>query len=193
MHIISSFAVGQDRVLWLAMQPVISRFGLLFAACLFFIPPGVVGLAQSTNSASSTEASRYEIRREHDPDGIGKFYLGREIAHVMGHQAADWLERPERQDEERPDLLLEALKVKAGDAVADIGAGTGFYTRRLAKLVGSRGVVYGVDIQPEMLELLTNKMAELNLLGAALVWSTVVVALWPPTLQGNTAVSGLDN
>src|SRR5215471_18145897 len=109
------------------------------------------------------QAPRYEFRNEHDPDGIGKFYLGREIAHVMGHQAADWLERPERQDEERPDLLLEALKVKQGDVVADIGAGTGFYTRRLAKLVGEKGLVYAVDIQQEMLDLLTNKMAELNL------------------------------
>src|SRR5206468_4913790 len=102
-------------------------------------------------------------RQDHDPDGIGKFFLGREIAHVMGHQAADWLERPEREQEERPDLLLPALKVKPGETAADIGAGTGYYTRRLAKLVGEKGTVYAVDIQPEMLELLTNKMAELNI------------------------------
>ncbi len=89
--------------------------------------------------------------------------MGREIAYVMGHQAADWLERPERTQEERPDLLLQALKIKSGDAVADIGAGTGFYTRRLAKLVGDKGTVYAVDIQQEMLDLLTNKMAELKI------------------------------
>ena len=114
--------------------------------------------AQTTNSNA-----RYEIREEHDRDGIGKFYMGREIAHVMGHQAADWLERPEREDEERPSLALPALKLKAGDAVADIGAGSGYYTRRLAKLVGDNGVIYAVDIQQEMLDLLTNKMAELNI------------------------------
>jgi ubiquinone/menaquinone biosynthesis C-methylase UbiE len=111
----------------------------------------------------TTNAPRYETRAEHDQDGIGKFYMGREIAHVMGHQAADWLERPEREEEERPDLLLEALKLKPGDAVADIGAGSGYYTRRLARLVGEKGVVYAVDIQAEMLDLLTNKMAELKI------------------------------
>src|SRR5881398_1536967 len=97
------------------------------------------------------------------PDGIGKIYMGREIAQVMGHQAADWLERPEREKEERPDLAIDALKLKPGDAVADIGAGTGYYTRRMAQLVGEHGTVYAVDIQPEMLELLTNKMAELKI------------------------------
>src|SRR5207253_6096103 len=98
---------------------------------------------------------------EHGPEGIGRFYMGREIAQVMGHQAgAEWLERPEREHEERPELLLEALKLKPGEAVADIGAGTGYYTRRLAKLVGEKGLVYAVDIQIEMLDLLTNKMAE---------------------------------
>ena len=116
--------------------------------------------AQTTNTS---ERVHYEFRQQHDPDGIGKFFMGREIAHVMGHQAADWLERPERAEEERPDLLLQALKIKAGDAVADIGAGTGFYTRRLAKLVGDKGTIYAVEIQQEMLDLLTNKMAELKI------------------------------
>jgi SAM-dependent methyltransferase len=124
-------------------------------------PAGSVS-AQTTNS-SATPSTRYEIREEHDRDGIGKFYMGREIAQVMGHQAADWLERPEREDEERPSLALPALKLKPGDAVADIGAGSGYYTRRLAKLVGETGVVYAVDIQQEMLDLLTNKMAEAKL------------------------------
>jgi protein-L-isoaspartate O-methyltransferase len=109
------------------------------------------------------ERTHYEFRQQHDPNGIGKFFMGREIAYVMGHQAADWLERPERAQEERPDLLLQALKIKPDDAVADIGAGTGFYTRRLAKLVGEKGAVYAVEIQQEMLDLLTNKMAELKI------------------------------
>src|SRR5882757_3978883 len=101
--------------------------------------------AQTTNSATPLP-SRYEIRENHDRDGLGKFYMGREIAQVMGHQAADWLERPERENEERPDLALPALKLKPGEAVADIGAGTGYYTRRLAKIVGDQGTVYAVEI-----------------------------------------------
>ena len=116
-------------------------------------------LGHSAETNSPARAARYETRADHDPNGIGRFYLGREIAHVMGHQAADWLERPEREQEERTDLLVPALKLKSGDVVADIGAGTGYYTRKLAKAVGERGVVYAVEIQQEMLDILTNKMA----------------------------------
>src|SRR5262245_17387998 len=76
---------------------------------------------------------RYEFRRDHDPDGIGKFYLGREIAYVMGHQAAGWLERPEREKEERSSLLLKALALKPGQVVADVGAGSGYFTFPLAE------------------------------------------------------------
>jgi len=132
----------------------------LFVTILLAVPYSA--RAQTTNSAAPLP-SRYEVRENHDRDGIGKFYMGREIAQVMGHQAADWLERPERENEERPNLALPALKLKPGDAVADIGAGSGYYTRRLAKSVGEKGVVYAVDIQQEMLDLLTNKMAELKI------------------------------
>ncbi len=99
--------------------------------------------------------------------------MGREIAHVMGHQAADWLERPEREQEERTDLLVPALKLKSGDAVADIGAGTGYYTRKLAKAVGERGVVYAVEIQQEMLDILTNKMAAEKIFNVKPVLGTI--------------------
>src|ERR1700736_234050 len=63
--------------------------------------------------------SRDEIRVDHDPNGIGKFYMGREIAQVMGHQAAGWLDRPEREKEEEPTRLMEALNIQPADAVAD--------------------------------------------------------------------------
>jgi ubiquinone/menaquinone biosynthesis C-methylase UbiE len=117
--------------------------------------------------------SRYEFRQNHDSDGIGKFYQGREIAHVMGHQGADWLERPEREQEEKPSLAIDALELKPGEAVADIGAGTGYYTRRLAQKVGTNGVVYAVDIQPEMLDILTNKMASANIYNVKPVLGTI--------------------
>jgi ubiquinone/menaquinone biosynthesis C-methylase UbiE len=103
---------------------------------------------------------RYETRKVHDPDGIGKFYMGREIAQVMGHLAAGWLERPEREQEEQPKKLLEALQLKSGDVVADIGAGSGYHTFRIAPVVGPKGKVYAVDIQPEMLDLIRKKMKE---------------------------------
>ena len=97
---------------------------------------------------------RYEWRAKHDPNGIGKFYMGREIAHVMGHAAARWLERPEREEEENPKKLIELLKLKEGEVVADIGAGSGYYTFRMAKLVGPKGKVLAVDIQKEMLDII---------------------------------------
>lgn len=106
---------------------------------------------------------RYETRAEHDPNGIGVFYLGREIAHVMGHQAAGWLERPERQEEERTDLLIDALKLQPGQTVADIGAGTGYISEKMARRVAPDGVVYAEDIQPEMLDLLRRKLQLLRI------------------------------
>lgn len=90
---------------------------------------------------------------EPSPDGIGKVYMGREIAQVMGHLGAGWLTRDGRVAEERPDLLVAALKLKPADVVADVGAGTGYFTFRLAPLV-PRGKVLAVDIQPEMLAML---------------------------------------
>jgi precorrin-6B methylase 2 len=102
----------------------------------------------------------YETRKEHDPDGIGKFYMGREIAHVMGHEAAGWLERPEREKEEQPAILLKALSLKPGDVVADIGAGSGYFTFRIAPRVGAKGKVLAVDIQEEMLALIRKRMQQ---------------------------------
>jgi len=88
------------------------------------------------------------------PDGIGKFYEGREIAAVMGFEGAPWLERPSRANEERPDLLVEELHLQPGMTVADIGAGSGYLSRRMAPLVRP-GRVFAVDVQPEMVAMLT--------------------------------------
>ena len=90
------------------------------------------------------------------PDGIGRVYLGREISRVMGHLGAGWLERPSREREERTDLLLDALPLETGMTVADIGAGTGYFSFPIAERLGS-GRVLAVDIQPEMLEIIRRR------------------------------------
>ena len=95
-------------------------------------------------------------------DGIGKVYMGREISHVMGHLGVGWLERPEREREEAPTALIDALDLPADATVADIGAGSGYFTFRLAGRVPD-GRVLAVDIQPEMLEILNQREAELGL------------------------------
>jgi ubiquinone/menaquinone biosynthesis C-methylase UbiE len=82
----------------------------------------------------------------------------RKIAQVMGPGGADWLVRPERQAEEHPDEALDALKIPKGATVADIGAGVGYFTWRLAERVGPSGVVYGEDIQQAMLDRLRTNM-----------------------------------
>jgi len=91
-------------------------------------------------------------------DGIGKRYMGREISHVMGHQGARWLERPERERQERTDLLISELGLRPTDIVADIGAGTGYFVFRISPLV-PQGQVLGVDIQQEMLDMMESRAA----------------------------------
>jgi len=104
----------------------------------------------STNSLYTTSPE--------SPDGIGKRYMGREISGVMGWQGAPWLERQEREREERTDLLLKALALKPGMVVADIGAGTGYLTRRMAPAVLPGGKILAVDVQPEMVRMLENSI-----------------------------------
>jgi ubiquinone/menaquinone biosynthesis C-methylase UbiE len=116
---------------------------------------------------------RYETRKEHDPNGIGKFYMGREIAQVMGHEAADWLDRPEREKEENPAKLMEVLGLKNGDVVADIGAGSGYYTFRLAEKVGPKGKVLAEEIQKEMLDIIKKRMTDKKLSNVELVLGTI--------------------
>lgn len=132
---------------------------MIFRLGALFLLLGIPGLADPV----SRPDPHYETREEHSRDGIGKFFMGREIAHVMGHLAADWLERPEREREEKTEQMLDGLKFRQGEVVADIGCGSGYISRRIAQRVGTDGLVYGVDIQPEMLELLVRTTKEAGL------------------------------
>jgi ubiquinone/menaquinone biosynthesis C-methylase UbiE len=96
----------------------------------------------------------------------------RRIAGVMGAAGADWLVRPERESDERPDQALDAIGIQRGSTVADIGAGVGYFTWRLAERVGANGVVYGEDIQQPMLDLLTKNMSARHLANVRAVLGT---------------------
>lgn len=128
------------------------------ALCLLTL--GLINWTYTPNAeANATNTSYYQYRTIHSRDGIGKFYLGREIAKVMGHQEMLWLERPSRVITEQPNKVIAALKLKPTDIVADLGAGTGYFSFRIAPLV-PQGKVLAVDIQPEMLEVVDFLKAE---------------------------------
>ncbi|MEL6616141.1 MAG: class I SAM-dependent methyltransferase [Bacteroidota bacterium] len=105
-------------------------------------------------------------------DGTGKFYMGREIAKVMDHRGAAWLERPDRARQERPDLLVDALDLAPDAVVADLGAGTGYFTFRLAPLVPT-GTVIAVDIQREMLQIVEGRAEVEGAINVETVMGTV--------------------
>lgn len=109
-------------------------------------------------AASAAENPGYIEDPSRRTTGIGKFYMGREISFVMGHQAAAWLNRPGRIAEEMPDEVVENMNLAADDVVADIGAGSGYFSFRIAKKV-PQGKVLAVDIQPEMLALIEEQKA----------------------------------
>lgn len=117
------------------------------------------GLLLAVAGNAGAPAERY---RQITPsaDGIGRQFEGREIAQVMGWQAASWLEREEREKEERTSLLIDELRLKPGMVIADVGAGSGYLSRRMAPLVAPEGRVIAVDIQPEMLALLAKTAAD---------------------------------
>jgi ubiquinone/menaquinone biosynthesis C-methylase UbiE len=129
------------------------RLGATGAAALIALASG------GAPAATSASGPTYE-RVAPSPDGIGKRYMGREISAVMGWRGAAWLERGERETEERTDLLLAQLQLSPGMRVADIGAGTGYIARRIARAVGPNGRVDAVDVQPQMIEALTRLAAQ---------------------------------
>ncbi len=128
---------------------------LILPISLFFL---TYCQAQTIQENQESESDYYKIKTA-SKDGIGKYYLGREISYVMGHPAAAWLERNEREEEEKPSLALKEIKSVLAlqePMIADIGAGSGYYSFLLASTF-PQGRIYAVDIQPEMLALITEK------------------------------------
>lgn len=124
---------------------------------------------QSENKAQAGTAKR-KRRPPADPhkpwggEGVddGSF-MGRVLAPVMSYMGADWLIRPEREIEEEPERMLDALAISPGMTVADVGAGVGYTSVRIAKRVGPTGRVYATDIQPEMIRMLKGNLKQLKL------------------------------
>ena len=115
-----------------------------------------------------------------DPNGIKKWYMGRQIAHVMSHYGIDWLERPEREVEENTSLLIKNLNLKPGMHIADIGAGSGYYTRLLSKRIGN-GKVYAVDVEPQMISYLNERIKEEKLANIVTVQGSETAVSLPPS------------
>jgi SAM-dependent methyltransferase len=130
---------------------------ILTIVCVF-----PLNLGASAANKIANQDTIYQQRTIHNPDGTGKFYMGREIAQVMGYQGAAWLERPSRGMEEKSARLVNNLDLKPTDIVADIGAGTGYFSFRIAPLVPD-GKVFAVDVQPEMLNFIELNKQEKNI------------------------------
>ena len=129
------------------------RMRAMVLAAMLLLPAWVSAQERAVAAAQAQKVEGYSTVPR-TADGIGKAYMGREIAGIMGWQGAAWLERQEREREERGSRLLRALAITPGMQIADVGAGTGWYTRRLAPLVGASGKVFAVDVQPQMVAML---------------------------------------
>ena len=106
---------------------------------------------------------------------------GRRFAPVMGYQGAEWLERIERDEEEAPDVALSVLKIPKGASVADIGAGSGYMTVKLAARVGPTGRVFANDVQPQMLDMLARRLAKQRIANVTMMQGTVDDPKLPPS------------
>ena len=120
-----------------------------------------------TSSFLFAQESRYEFKKG-AYDGIGKWYMEREISHVMGYQGMSWLERDEREKEENTSTLLKNMKISDTDDIADIGAGSGYHVFKMAAMA-TYGTIYAVDIQDEMLAAMQSKKLEGKIDNVALV------------------------
>lgn len=134
---------------------------------IHLLPLLVCAVTLSCNGQTTILKDEY-IFKKGDPSGIGKWFMGREIAHVMGFQGIGWLEREEREGEENSSLLLQNMDISSTDTIADIGAGSGYHVFKMSA-IASKGLVYAVDIQDEMLTAIGDKKVKKNLTNIALV------------------------
>ena len=150
-----------------------SRFTVQYAtAALALLALPLTGCSQDPAQTAAKDSDGFYTYTDSNYDGIGKNYMGRDISYVMGHQGAGWLERKGRVQEERTDLLLANLPIKPGDNVADIGAGTGYFSLPMAGIVGDSGTVYSVDIQPEMLAIIEARSNDMGIKNITRVLAT---------------------
>ena len=136
------------------------KYFTLFSAIAFALIPS--GFGQETTADSAEKDPPHYTRKKPSRDGIGKVYMGREMSQVVGHMAVRWLERPEREREELPKEVIKNMELKPTDVVADIGAGSGYFTFRMAPEV-PEGKVLAVDIQKPMLTFIENRKKETGL------------------------------
>src|SRR5215472_4562952 len=149
------------------------RIGIIAIVAGFIVAPGLLSaqptllFGQKAGSPSTTPL--YETRAAHDPNGTGKFYMGREIAQVMGPGGIPWLDRPERESEEKPAEVIKAMSLRGNEVVADLGAGSGYFTFRLAPKAGK---VLAIELQDEMIATLHQRAHERKVANVVVVKGT---------------------
>lgn len=133
------------------------RLGAATLGLLTILLIAGVGLGPRPLKLAAQAKPLYETRVVHDPNGTGKFYMGREIAQIMGPGGIPWLDRPERETEQKPAEVIQAMHLTGKEVVADLGAGSGYFTFRLAPKAAK---VLAIDIQDEMIAALRQRAAE---------------------------------
>lgn len=157
---------------------ILRRVNLICGLAFFVLLFSLSACGQPKQKQTKT-ADTYTYKTA-DPDGISKFYKGREIAHVMGAAGAEWLERNNRNEEENTDSAIAKLPLQTNSVVADIGAGTGYYTFRMAKKVSS-GKVYAVEVQDEFVKYLNDRKTDLKATNVEVVKGTAQSTNLPDT------------
>jgi len=165
-HHIATAIIRRDRVIQLSSSQTWTRVVISFCLVLLW----VVSFSTVANPQNHSLVPT---------DGAPKTYKGRVIAPPMSYRGAGWLERLDREATEQPEKVLDALKIKPGSTVADIGAGTGYFSLRLAQRVGPQGRVLATDIQPQMLAFLKDNMRAAGIQNIDLILCTPTDAKLP--------------
>lgn len=141
----------------LSPSPLLRRL----AAALLVLMAGTAAAQEPPADVPEAKARAKPQRKGRRP-GLPGVYMGRQIAPVMTYQGAEWLIRPEREQEEQPETMLDALKIQPGSVVADVGAGVGYTSVRLAARVGPKGTVLATDVQPQMIRMLRENLRSMG-------------------------------